>query len=409
MAKGPRLRYVDIFPVDTDDGRMLALRDPMGIANEVILVSEGAIYALQYFDGEHSPDQIIARCRREFKLTFDRQPILDLIGHLDANYFLDNERTEQRKGEIASELLRRKVRPASHAGISYPGTAEDLQTTMQGFFLAGNGAGAPGPVNGLPTPTGIIAPHIDFRIGGPTYTHAYRRIAESPAADVYVILGTGHAGLRDLYSVLPIDFDTPLGAVPVDAAFIQALQQNHPHDLHSDLFLHRTEHTIEFQVVMLKQILGERPFKIVPILCSFSYHVFALPGFERERRIIDDFSRALRQTIDGYAGAVTVIASVDLAHVGPRYGDPAAPDKQFLAAVEAEDRKAIGHALKVDANAWVQSISNIEDRHRICGFSPIYTLLASTRARRGELLRYEQGLMDDRQSVVSYCSAALYE
>jgi AmmeMemoRadiSam system protein B len=310
--------------------------------------------------------------------------------------------------EIESNLLTAKYRPAVHAGTSYPTEKDALVQKIESFYSDSTGSGMPGPVNGLPTPKGIIAPHIDVRIGGPTYSYAYRRMAESEPADVYVILGTGHAGLRDVYSVLPVDFDTPLGTVRTDLAFIHKLQNNYAHSLFTDVFLHRTEHTIEFQTIFLKQILGKRPFKIVPILCSFSYHALVNDQFGREKNIIEDFSRALRETIAEYPGKVTIIASVDLAHVGPRYGDTAIPNSLFLQAVKAQDLKALKYALKIDAGGWLKAVARVEDRYRICGFSPIYTLLASIDARKGELLRYGQGLMDDRKSVVSFCSAVLY-
>ena len=43
-----------------------------------------------------------------------------------------------------------------------------------------------------------------------------------------------------------------------------------------------------------------------------------------------------------------------------------------------------------------------------CGFAPMHTLLAATTAKSGKLLQYEQGRVDDRKSVVSYASLALY-
>ncbi len=402
----PKLRYVDTIPVETEQGEMIALRDPMGLADEIVLISREALYILQFFDGTKTVDDVIQLFKKQFRVDLEPQAVMGLLQHLDNHYYLDNERTRQRKRRLEKALLDAKVRVAAHAGVSYPAEPDSLHARLEEFFLSG--AGLPDRVNGQPTPVGIVAPHIDLRIGGAVYTHAYRRLAEAPPADVYVILGTGHAGVSELYSVLPVDFETPLGRVPVDSTFIRLLQQNYPFDLYSDLFLHKTEHTIEFQVVFLQKTLADRPFKIVPILTGFSYHIFEYPMFEREREIVKRFTAALRQAIENYPGQVTVIASVDLAHVGPRYGDPEKPDHAFLQEVKKADFAALESVKNVDAAGWNQAVARVEDRYRICGFSPIYTLLASVPAKHGEILKYEQGLMDDEESYVSYCSAVLY-
>ena len=408
MEKGPKLRHVEAFPVDTEDGKMIALRDPLGISEEIILVTQAALFILQFCDGEHSKADIVAHSSKKLGFEIEMELFENLLAHLDENYLLDNQNFRNRMRTIESALLKGEFRPAAHAGASYPAEREALAKQIDAKIKKKNGAGKIGPVNGLPTPKGIIAPHIDLRIGGSTYTHAYKRIAESPAADVYVILGTGHAGLRNVYSVLPIDFDTPLGRVETDKKFIKALEKKYAGDLYSDVFLHKSEHTIEFQTVFLKKLLGDRPFTIVPVLCSFSYHALVMDQFSREKAIIESFSQALRQTIRDEKRTVTVIASVDFAHVGPRYGDRSRPDARFLQEVESHDQAALQSALRVDADGWLKNIASVDDRYRICGFSPIYTLLSAIEAQKGELLHYEQGLMDDKQSVVSFCSAVLY-
>ncbi|RMD98232.1 MAG: AmmeMemoRadiSam system protein B [Calditrichaeota bacterium] len=405
----PRLRYVDVIPVDTEQGPMVALRDPMGLADEVVVVSREALFVLQYLDGHRTTEEIRAEFEKQLGVKLEKKVLDQLLKHLDEHYYLDNERVKKRKQALAKSMLDAKVCVAAHAGISYPAEKEALHRQLQDFFKDQKGAGLPQGVNGLATPVGLIAPHIDLRIGGPTYTYAYRRLAEAPPADVYVILGTGHAGVTGLYSVLPLDFQTPLGRAKVDTLFIRRLQENCHHEIFNDIFLHKSEHTIEFQVVFLQQILGNRPFKIVPILCGFSYHIFAYPTFSKEREIVHDFTRALRETIASYPGRVTVIASVDLAHVGPRYGEKEMPDASFLQKVKQADFQALENVKKVDAEGWNAAISAIEDRYRICGYSPIYTLLASVPATHGEILSYQQGLMDDNKSFVSYCSGVLYK
>jgi len=403
------LRYIDAFPVETKDGEMIALRDPLGVATESLVLSHAGLMVIQCFNGESSTKEIVRRFKRAGNMSADLKSVNGLAAILDENYFLDNKRFRERKAQLERNLLKAGVRKMSHAGVSYPASAAEFTKLVGDFFTDEKGAGLPGPVNGYPTPSAIISPHIDFRIGGPTYTHAYRRMAESQPADVYIILGTGHGGLSELYSVLPVDFETPLGILKTDKQFIADLQQRCDSDLFADAFLHKHEHVIEFQAVLLKQIFGNKNIKIVPILCSFSHLLFNNQRFAKDRKKVDKFVEALRGAIASYPGKVSIIASVDLAHVGPRYGDPEQLDPAFLQRVEQEDKNALAHVTSVNPGGWVEAISGVDDKYRVCGFSSIYTLLSCTTASKGDVLHYEKGRMDDDKSFVSYCSAVLYD
>lgn len=408
MNTKPRLRYVEAFPVETENGQMIALRDPAGIATETIVLSHAAVYILQYFTGEHDIDDIMRILSRETDLSIEKNELEALIDQLDTNLFLDNENFLNRRKDLELNFLSSGVRPARYAGNSYPENKTELQNTLQSFYTTEGGAGPPGEINGQPTPAGIIAPHIDLRIGGSTYSHAYKALAESPPADLYVIIGTGHSGLQNIYSVLPIDFETPLGRVETDKQFIKNLKDNSKSDFFSEVLPHKTEHAVEFQVVFLQQALSKRPFKIVPMLASFGFQFLQNPLFAAEQEMIAEFTQALKKTIAEYPGKVTVLASVDMAHVGPRYGDNNIPDAQFLELVKEADMQALENVRLANAEGWAKSIAEIEDRYRVCGFAPVYTLLQSIQANEGKILKYDKGLMDDNQSVVSYCSAVLY-
>ncbi len=387
---------------------MFALRDPLGIADEMIVVSRTALFVMQFMDGCRNIEELTSSAYIAGQAQVEKRMIQELVSRLDELFFLDNQSFQRKKSSLEEALLNAEVREARHAGVSYPDNRDDLHKRLNSFFNAQNGAGKPDDSKKkLSTPAAVVAPHIDLRIGGAAYTHAWRRIAESEPADVYVILGTGHAGLKDVFSVLPVDFETPLGVTPVDKKFIANLQKNYDFELFNDAFLHGTEHTIEFQTVFLRHAFPQRKVKIVPILCSFSFQALTFSEFSREKELIAAFAEALQKTIRDYEGTVTLVASVDLSHVGPRYGDQHTIDHNFLAEVERHDRAALEHISQVDAEGWLKTNAETKDRYRICGFSPVYTMLQVCNAGRGEILKYEQGKMDDGVSHVSYCSAVL--
>jgi len=76
--------------------------------------------------------------------------------------------------------------------------------------------------------------------------------------------------MPDPFSVVAEPYDTPLGPVPVDRDFYEALAARAGQDLLASEAAHRREHSIEFQTVMLQYLLGRRrPFTILPVLASY--------------------------------------------------------------------------------------------------------------------------------------------
>lgn len=416
MNDRPKLRFVEAIPLEEDQDQHFALRDPSGIVEEVIVVTGEALFLMQFFDGNHSLLDIRAEYQRTFGEFLPEEKLLKLVAELEHMNFLEGERFQAYRNGLERQIRAQTMRRAAHAGTSYPSEPAALRAQLREYYLRGSGlpqfAVASNGTLRAKQIHGLIAPHIDLRIGGSCYTYAYRELAMSAPVDVFVILGTGHNGLYNCYSCLPQDFETPLGVVKHDATFINALARNHPHDSFAEPLPHRTEHTIEFQTVFLQHLLGERQsFTIVPILCSYAYLMLTDARFKRERNIIEAFVHALRKTCAEQTAAgrrVCVMASVDFSHVGPRYGEAQAPDEAFLSNVRAADFALIDAITQVAPPQFVNAAAQIEDRYRVCGFAPMHTLLASTAAKSGRLLQYEQGLMDDKKSVVSYASLALY-
>jgi AmmeMemoRadiSam system protein B len=121
--------------------------------------------------------------------------------------------------------------------------------------------------------------------------------------------------------------------------------------------------------------------------------------------LLADFIQVLRQTIDADGRRVTVIAAVDLAHVGRRFGDSWLVDRPRMARIDVEDRELLRLALLPDAEAYYQDVMKDHDARRICGFTPIYLLSAVMSGFHGELLKYTQWVDTDRTSSVTFASA----
>jgi AmmeMemoRadiSam system protein B len=405
----PKIRYIEAFPVDTHQGQMIGLRDPVGIAKDTLLLSPDIFYLLQFFDGNHSTLDLRYEYMRAFGNFLYEEQLFQILLNLDSHLYLDNNKFQEQLNKIEKEFLSQPVRQAAHAGQSYYADPVKLREQIESFFKSSQGAGLPNHKPGAKEIRGFIAPHIDLRGGGPCYSYAYKALAESTGADCFVILGTGHLGLTNLYSVLEKDFETPFGRAKCDLEFIKLLESNYQGDFKSELLTHKTEHTIEFQILFLQYLYQDKvDFTFVPILCSFSYDFVNPEQCPRESKIVADFSSALKKTISRYDKRVCLIASVDLSHVGPRYGDQNKPDLHFLAQVKEADRELLRHIENSDGEGFYRCIEKHEDRFQVCGFAPVYTLLQTVEAKRGKLLNYSKTKVDPQNSTVTFASMVFY-
>jgi len=115
------------------------------------------------------------------------------------------------------------------------------------------------------------------------------------------------------------------------------------------------------------------------------------------------FLDALAETASAGRRKVAFIAGADLAHMGTRFGDPEPIGPTALETIGREDRAMLEHVEAGDADAFFDSVRRDNDRRRICGLSPIYTLLrALGGGAKGTLRRY--GQWPDPEGVVTFAS-----
>jgi MEMO1 family protein len=398
----PRLRAIEAFPVEQDGERYLALRDPAGYTEAVVMLPFGLVDVLALFDGDHDVADIQAEIGRGPGEPVPREHIDKLIAALDEHGFLDSEAFAARREAVDRTFLTAPSRPANHAGGAYPNDPERLRAMIDGFFARPAG---PGPVErfrggGL---GGLVAPHIDFHRGGPAYAWAYRDLAERGEADLFVIFGTCHAGMAHPFALTRKDYDTPLGPVPVDRDFVSALAARAGQDCFGSELAHRNEHSIEFQAVFLRYLYGgAREIGIVPVLTSFVHEALARGQGPEDDRRVRAFLDALGDTVAASGRRVAFIAGADLAHMGPRFGDPAPITPAELSVIDREDRQMLAAVEAGDAAAFFESARRDGDRRRVCGLSPIYALLRALGGARGTLRRYAQ--WPDPQGVVTFAS-----
>lgn len=406
----PKLRPVEVFPVGVENDTRLYMRDPLQYATQPLVFPQITSFVLSHFDGQHSLADIQEAFARKFSQVLPGEQLRQLIEQLDAHYYLDNERFARLQQDTLRAFRQAPVRDMAHADTCYSSQADEFSRQLSGFFAGDEGPGLPNATaQSQPPLRGLIAPHIDLRVGGPAYAWAYKELAERCEADLFVVLGTSHHGSDSLFVSTRKDYDTPLGPVKTDQDFLHALQANYDNDLFADELLHRTEHSLEFQMLFLQYVLADRrDFTVVPILVSSFHHMTLTRTPPTETPRVADFLTALHKTIADSRRSVCVVAGVDFAHVGHKFGDPGELTQDFLDWVEAEDRRLIQALENVDPGDFFNQIAKDADKRRVCGFAPMYTMLHLLDAERGTLLKYDRSIDRQTQSSVSFASLAFY-
>lgn len=386
----PKLRSIDAFPVEISGEEYICLQDPHRYVESPILVAPATFFILQFFDGRHTVEDVQRAFRRRFGEELEEEQIEQIALQLDEARLLDSPAFSEYARAVRDEFSRTPLRPAAHQGTAYADTPDALLRQLDGYFTHQKGPGAlPDATRGpLERIRAVMAPHIDFEAGGPTFAWSYDALAASDA-DLFVILGTSHVGMQNFLALTRKHFETPLGIMETDERFVDELAGALPYDGFADELLHRAEHSIEFQVAWLQHLFRERPISIVPMLCGGSmaeaiHQQHPLAEVDQ----IDESVTALRQTLARHPNAC-VIASVDFSHVGVRYGHQAPPAPETLQQVETLDRKlldALAAASPAEFAAHVYDTGNVT---QVCGIAPLYAMLATLDGARGRLLHYD--------------------
>ena len=289
------------------------------------------------------------------------------------------------------------VRPAFHAGQAYPRDPAQLRAFLDAM-LALAPAAEPQPLARL------IAPHIDLRLGAEVYAHAHQRLASAPKPDMVVLLGVCHAFTTRRFIACRKDFATPLGRVRHDAPFLDALEARLGEDLEIDVGMHLEEHSVEFQALWLTHLWPEQTPTIAPILMGSVEDLIRSGGSPSGDPELERFIAALRRTIAEDPRRVVVIASVDLAHVGPVYDHAGGLDERGERALQQADHLLLESVEAGDAEGFFDRLALEENARQVCGTAPVYVTLRLGDGP-GELLRYGQGrIHPESGSVVSFAA-----
>jgi MEMO1 family protein len=401
IPERPQLHPYVRWEQDWNDPRYLLLWNRSGLGAGPLRVSADVYLWLQMFDGRRTLREIQAEAvRRAGGELLPIELFTSLVEKLEQAMLLD--------GPQFRDLLASPVREPSCIGC-YPANPDALRRQLRRLFTGPGGAGLPGE----PRPDGrlraALVPHIDYARGGSSYTWAFKEVFEHSDASLFVIIGTSHySGER--FTLTRKHFKTPLGVTPTDQAYVDRLAKRYGNGLFDDEYgAHLPEHSIELEVVFLQYLYEKRrPIRIVPVVVG-SFADCVSDGTSPAGK--DDVGRmieALRAVEAETPEPICYLISGDLAHIGPKFDDPEPLRAPLLAESRERDQAILRQAEKADPAGYFRVIAEEQDRRRICGLPPTYTVLEALRPDHGKLLHYGQYVHPRGHESVSFASVAFY-
>jgi AmmeMemoRadiSam system protein B len=385
---------------DERDPNFFILWDKIGLADEPLRVRVDEFNWLQQFDGSRTLRDVQADAMREAGgelIPFDQ--FTSLVERMEAALYLD--------GPLFKKKLEEPIRQPSCIGC-YEGEPDALRTQLRSLFTAKCGPGLPRERKPDGALRAALIPHIDYARGGKTFAWGFREVVERTDASLFVIIGTSHhSGHR--YTLTRKNFQTPLGVATTDQRYIDQLAKHYGDELFDDEIAHLPEHSIELEVVFLQYLYeSRRPIRIVPLLVGPFQDCVETGEEPSGREDVGRMIAALRQVEAETTEPICYIISGDLAHIGPKFGDPAPVDNRFLLHSRIKDEEILKTAEAADPAGYFQVIAGECDRRRICGFPPTFTLLEAIRPSFGKRLHYDQFVHSRGYESVSFASMAFY-
>jgi AmmeMemoRadiSam system protein B len=383
---------------------MWLLRDPLQLTHYQLILPAALAQMLIFCDGTRDATEIHTAFSQHLQGEVDFDIVADTLAQLDMACLLDNERSRKARQELLRQYHAQSHRPPALANLSYPGDVNQLTSLFHSY-------GWNDSLNGWRPWRGVISPHIDYQRGGRVYAQVWQRAkAAVLEADLVLIFGTDHNGSAGALTLTRQPYATPYGLLPTDRALIDRLtdaigaEAAFAEELH-----HRNEHSVELSAVWLHHVYHQAnaaPPPMVPLLCG-SFHHFVMNGSHpaEEPRLTAAIATLQQET----AGKkVLAVASVDLAHVGPNFGDNFAMDAARRAELKQIDGRLIQAILRGSAADFYSQVAAVQDRNRICGFSSIYLMLRYLGATQGVEIAYEHCPADPQDtSLVSICGLLL--
>jgi MEMO1 family protein len=393
-------RDLEFYPVQLQGKQFILIRDHLGLAQEGKAVEIPLYQFMVLLDGKTTiRDLQMAMMRQRGGMLVSSDEVKSIIAHLDDSFLLESEKFKRAKDTVVAQFVSNKVRPSSHSGRAYPADPRELTRRLDEILALQPDSQEPeGRLIAL------VAPHIDLSVGGRVYSSAYQ-VLKGRSPKKVIILGTGHQMAQDLFALSEKAFETPLGVAECERPWVEKLKEAAGDLAAENDFVHRAEHSIEFQLLFLQHLLPKNSFRIVPILCGnlqITLSEYSRRAYgEKAGRILE----ALKDIVEHNREETLVVAGVDFSHIGPKFGHEM-PARYMKGQSEAHDRALLNDLMALDADSFWKESCRVKDQYNVCGFAALACLLEVLPRCKGHLLGYEMWHEEATRSAVSYAGVA---
>ena len=424
----PRLRPVRGFPAQAGEHMILGLADARQISDKVVFTHPAAQVILPLMNGERTIDQIVTEVGRGLQ-----RPMLEtLVAQLDDAGLLYGPNFDEMLVKMRSDFDRSpNLPPASTATIAeaLAGAALGEASTEEERTAAGPDKlraafdqwidqalkDAPDPsFNELPR--AIVVPHIDYPRGWLNYASAWGRMRLVDRPDRVIILGTNHFGEGTGVVGCDKGYQTPLGTCAIDTAALEILRSKLGEAFLANRYDHEREHSIELQVPWIQHVLGEdekgEHVKVLGVLVH-DPAVNNGESYDGAGVALEPFVAALREVIETLPGKTLVVASADLSHVGPSFGDQqtlAGDDEaptQFRNKIFQHDREMIELVRQNKPSELIGSMAWQQNPTRWCSTGNLVATLMAVKPKDVRVLNYAAALDQQGLGMVSSVSMVM--
>jgi len=418
----PKLRAVRGFPAQVGEQQVLGLADARQISDRVVFTMPGAQLILPLMDGSRDVDTIVSEVGRglsrplveqlvaqlddagliagptfdamvaKMRADFDNNPVLPPA----STAAMADALATQALGEGATDEQKREEGPIKLKAAFDEWIAQALQNVQNPSFDT--------------LPKAIVAPHIDYARGWLNYASVWGRMRVVDRPDRVIILGTNHFGEGTGVVGCDKGFQTPFGTCEVDAEVVEIMRKRLGDTLFANRYDHEREHSIELQIPWIQHILGaDENGKFCKVFGALVHDPAVNNGesYDGKGVALEPFVAALREVFETLPGKTLVIASADLSHAGPAFGDQETLFGEEEAPTQARnkvfqhDREMIEFVRQNKPEELVAAMAWQQNPTRWCSTGNLVATLLAVKPADVQLLNYAAALDQQGAGMVS--------
>lgn len=270
-------------------------------------------------------------------------------------------------------------------------------------------------------PLGVVVPGNDYARSWINYAAVWGRLRVVDRPDRVVILGANHFGSATGVCGCDKGFQTPLGACTLDEGFMHALDSKlgeaNAAKLYEHRFDHEREHSVEMQIPWIQHCLGAREDgSFVPVYGVLVHDPVRNSGesYDGAGLALEPFVEAMKGAIADSPGSTLLVASADLSHVGPMFGDKQALAGDSPEAAEArnqvarQDQELLKHLVEGRPEDLISSLAWSQNASRWASTGALVAMSKILDARPMQVLNYAASLDPQGSAMLTNAAGVVY-